>query len=417
MSKSIKPTFAEVLKTARDRLSMSQKDVAEALGVEAETVSRWERSISKPHEQSIIRKLRDYFGMTPEELGLTNSKHDKVLLPPTAELRNPYKGLEAFSEKDASDFFGRDQLIDKLIEELQTILARENEETEATRLLAVIGPSGSGKSSVVKAGLLPRLRAGELSCSSEWKYLPCIVPGKHPFNALAEALQSVLPNETCTALRGTLEHEDLLGLHTPATRIVGETGGKVVLVVDQFEELFTLTTSEQERKHFIDLLVMACTKQHGSLLLILTLRADFYGRLIDYQELSERVEKQHKIVPPMRMQELQAAIEKPAALPNVQLLFDEGLVSELLSEIQGQAGTLPLLQFTLTQLVETCSKHGRQLTRQAYNEMGGVKGALSQEASRIYDTLPTEKHQRLARALFLHLIDPVWQIRTRYAAE
>src|SRR3989442_4700394 len=175
-------------------------------------------------------------------------------------------------------------------------------------------------------------------------------------------------------------------------------------MTDQFEELFTQTLSEQERQRFIDLLVAAVTEPGGPLIVLLTLRADFYDRPMHYPQLSQLIEAHQKSILPMNPHELRAVIEQPAVLPDVQLLFEDNLVGDLLFEAQGQAGALPLLEFTLDQLFQL--RDGHWLTRQAYQQIGGVKGALARHAESTYGSLPSEEHRQLARALFLRLIEP-----------
>ncbi len=328
---------------------------------------------------------------------------DTLVLSPTFEPRNPYKGLRAFGYEDAHDFFGRERLVDALVDALEQHLARA-EQQAAARFLAVVGPSGSGKSSVVLAGLLPRLHLDELPGSSRWVYLPPMVPGKHPLEALAATLGHALPERSLLSIREDLEEESGRGLHVLATQQVTPTAPTVVLVVDQCEELFTQTTDEWERQHFIKLLVTASTEPGGPLLLILTLRGDFYDRPMYYPELGSLIEQQSKSVFPMNRQELQAAIEKPATLADVQVTFEEHVIGNLLAEVQEQPGALPLLQFVLEQLFE--QRQGHRFTLFAYHEMGGVKGALAKHAEDTYAALPSEEHRRLARVLFLRLLDP-----------
>ena len=320
------------------------------------------------------------------------------------EPRNPYKGLNAFRQEDCHDFFGRDTLIDKLTATLNTSLLAEQQRSQGSRLLAVVGPSGSGKSSVVMAGLLPRLQAGGLPGSESWTFLDPIVPGRHPIKSLARVLAEHLPERSLKAIREDLEDDSARGLHLLATSLVKRRGTRVVLLVDQFEELFTQTTSEEERRCFIDLLLTAITEPRGPLIVILTLRADFYDRPIQYPELAQFIQNHHQLVLPMDLTDLRAVIEHPAALPDVQLTFEGDLVGNLLFEVQGQVGALPLLQFTLDQLFQR--RNGQQLTLQAYDEIGRVKGALSQKGESTYAALPSEEHRQLARTLFLRLIDP-----------
>ncbi len=332
---------------------------------------------------------------TPEE---------PTLPVPPGEPRNPYKGLRAFTRDDAADFFGRDALIEELAGTIEGFLTAEKPAAPASRLLAVIGPSGSGKSSVVMAGLLTGLQKSALPGREAWIYLDPIEPGKRPLESLILAFAPRLPERSLLAIRHDLEDDSARGLHLLATQLVKRPGVKVVLMIDQFEELFTQTLSEQERQHFIDLLVAAVTEPHGPLIVLLTLRADFYDRPMHYLQLSQLIEAHHKSVLPMNPHELRAVIEQPAVLPDVQLLFEDNLVGDLLFEAQGQAGALPLLEFTLDQLFHL--RDGHWLTRKAYQQIGGVKGALAKHAESTYASLPSEEHRRLARALFLRLIDP-----------
>jgi len=320
------------------------------------------------------------------------------------ESRNPYKGLQAFRREDAQDFFGRESLIDKLTASLETSLLVDKQGSQNARILAVVGPSGSGKSSVVMAGLLPRLQAGGLPGSEKWIYLDPIVPGLHPVESLALAFAEKLPHRSLHTIRDDLEDESAEGLHLHAAVLAGRQGTKVMLVVDQFEELFTLTTSEEERQHFLALLLNAVTAARGPVVMILTLRADFFDRPMYYSELGQLIEEHHALVFAMDINALRAVIEQPAALPEVQLAFEDDLVGDLLFEMQGQSSALPLLQFTLDLLYQRRSGH--TLTLRAYHEIGGVKGALVKHAEAIYAALPSEEHRRLARALFVRLIDP-----------
>jgi hypothetical protein len=186
-------------------------------------------------------------------------------------------------------------------------------------------------------------------------------------------------------------------------QLVGSSSRKVVLFIDQFEEIFTLTTSEEERKRFLDLLVTAVTEPQGALLVLLTLRADFYDRPMQYPKLYDLLEAHHMAVLPMEREDLRRVIEGPARLPDVQLTFDEDLVGDLLSEVRDQGASLPLLQFTLNQLFER--RDGHRLTRLAYEEIGGVKGALVKHVEETYNSLPSEEHQKLAQTLFMRLIE------------
>ena len=392
-----------------------------------------------------------------------------VLSRSQQEPRNPYKGLDAFTAASSGDFFGRDKLIAELIEKVGIVAdipkgvaarfiapTRSHDTLETagaellphrevaarfialtgshyppgSRLLAIVGASGSGKSSVVMAGVLPRLQQGALLGSEHWVYLPPMKPGARPLEALAFTLADHLPGSSFKRLREDLEDDSTRGLHLLALQIVrtretldpsqtrgpsvtrdksgsyelGDTPPRVVLFIDQFEELFTLTSDEWERRQFIDLLITAIIDPKGSLVVILTLRADFYDRLGTYPELGQLVVGHQAIIWPMNVQDLRAVITRPAALPDVQLSFEGDLVGDLLFEMQGQPGALPLLQFTLAQLF--ARRDGYRLTQAAYQEIGGVRGALSQHAEQTYAALPSEEHRKLARTLFVRLIEP-----------
>ncbi len=319
--------------------------------------------------------------------------------PPAAgEPRNPYKGLRPFTGADAGDFFGRERLVGTLLAVLPAA------GSDAPRFLALVGASGSGKSSVVLAGLLPRLQAGALPGSAAWVYLPPITPGAQPLDALAQTLCAALSEPVdVLSTRGTLAEEPD-GLHRLARRLVTRPEQRVVLVLDQGEELFAAAVAEEERRCFVDLLVTAATAPGGPLLVVLTLRADFYDRPLRYPALGALLQAHDVAVLAPTAADLRQAIEGPAALPDVQVTFDEDLVGDLLFDLRGQAGALPLLQFTLDQLF--ARREGKRLSGAAYRALGGVRGALSRHAEATYAALPSEEHRTLVRALFLRLIDP-----------
>ncbi len=348
-------------------------------------------------QEQIMNELVECLGEKPAVI-------ETPLPEPTFEPRNPYKGLHAFTQHDALDFFGRDNLIEALTGSIKSMLIQECPACPEGRLLAIIGASGSGKSSVVMAGLLPRLRQGALPGGQQWIYLEPVIPGTRPLDALTLTLAPHFPGSSMKSLREDLEHESARGLHLLTARLTTMRDQRVVLFIDQFEELFTQTSSEEERRHFIDLLVTAATEPHGSVIVLITLRADFFDRPMDYPALYRLIEAHRQSVLPMELADLRAIIKQPAALPNVQLTFEGNLVGDLLFEVQSQAGALPLLQFTLDQLFQR--RQGHMLTLEAYQQIGGVRGALAKHAEAIFTSLPSWEHQRLAHALFMRLIDP-----------
>ncbi len=254
------------------------------------------------------------------------------------------------------------------------------------------------------AGLLPRLKEGTLPGSMRWVYLQPLIPGAHPVETLLLTLAPHFPQNSLTNIRADLIDDAMRGLYLLAMQLRTAADTKVVLLIDQFEELFTLTVSEQERQHFIHLLVNAVTEADSPLIVIITLRADFSDWPMYYPTLHQVIEAHRIPILPMSLDELRAVIEQPAALPDVQLRFENNLVGDLLFEVAGQVGALPLLAFTLDQLFQ--KRQGHLLTTQAYQDIGGVKGALTQQAEHTYLSLPSEEHRRLTKVLFLRLINP-----------
>src|SRR6266496_1632915 len=283
------------------------------------------------------------------------------------------------------------------------MLATERQDEASSRLLTVIGASGSGKSSVVMAGLLYQLQQGALPASRDWLYLDPMVPGKHPLEALTLTLSRHFPARSLASIAEDLQADSTRGLHLLMTSLVKRPDTKAVLFIDQFEELFTQPSSEDERRHFLAILISAITEPGGSVIALLTLRADFYDRPLRYPEIGRLIEARRVVMFALEMTDFREVIEQPARLPDVQLTFEADLVGDLLFDVQGQSGALPLLPFTLDQLFQR--RQGHLLTRKAYEELGGIKGALAQHAETTYLSLPSEDHRRLARALFLRLVD------------
>ena len=328
---------------------------------------------------------------------------EQMLVAPDFEPRNPYKGLQPFTRTDRGDFFGRETLIRGMISRLQDLLQPVSAGSLANRMLTIVGPSGSGKSSSVMAGLLPRLLEGAISGSESWTYPDPLLPGLHPLDALAQSIATCIPDERMQMVHDALDRPDGLGLHQLALSI-SRNGTRIVLLIDQLEELFSSDVAEVERQQFIKLLVTAATEPQGPVVVLLTLRADFYDRPFAYPDLGRLIQYNQCAVLPMEIEDLRAIIERPALLPDVRLVFEQDLVGDLLYEIRNQPGTLPLLEFTLSQLFE--HRRGHYLTCHAYQEIGGVRGALAKHAEATYASLPSDEHRQLARVLFTRLLQP-----------
>lgn len=306
---------------------------------------------------------------------------------PFQPTHNPYKGLRAFQETDINDFFGRDTLIERLLKRLSDL---------ETQFLAIIGPSGSGKSSVAKAGLIPRLRNGAIEQSERW-FVAEMLPSKNPLHDLATALLGIAiqsPDDLLEQLKA-----DEYGLHKIIDQILPNDDTELVLLIDQFEEVFTLVENQKDRIHFINSITNAVEASYSRLWVIVTLRADFYDRPLLYPRFSELIRQHTEVITPLTVEELEQVIIKPAEQVGVQL--DPALVAAIISDVNEQPGALPLLQYTLTELFE--QREQNILTLEAYQTNGSVFGALANRAEEIYNNLdPTQK--QFTRQLFLRLV-------------
>jgi WD40 repeat protein/serine/threonine protein kinase len=305
------------------------------------------------------------------------------------EPENPYKGLRAFQESDAGDFFGRKALVDRLLKRL-------SETDENVRFLAVVGPSGSGKSSAVKAGLIPLIRHGGVQDSRDW-FIAQMTPGTQPFIELEAALLRVAVNPPPTLVEQLRDSDK--GLFQVVNQLLPVDDGDLLLVIDQFEEIFTLTTDEAERARFLNSLLAAVSDENSRLRIVVTLRADFYDRPLLYPDFGDLIRKRTEIVLPLSATEIEQAITGPAE--RIGMRFEPGLVSGIVGDVNQQPGGLPLLQFALTELFER--RDGFTLTQSAYTESGGVLGSLARRADEVYDQLDTAG-QESARQLFLRLV-------------
>lgn len=312
----------------------------------------------------------------------------------------PYKGLEYFGEKDADKFYGREALTAKLVGKLR--LSRF--------LPVIIGASGSGKSSVVRAGLLPALSRGEQLAdgtfppegSGAWMTFT-LTPGVKPLDALAAVLTR--DEESATATTTLIDDLaiDKRALHLRSLKLLSRRpeAQRTLIVVDQFEEIFTLTKDESERKAFINALLYASTEvADGPTIIIIVFRADFYAYCAQYANLREAVATRQEFVGPMNRDELRRAIEAPAQTNGWDI--EPGLVDLILKEMGDEPGALPLMQHAL---LETWKRRrGRTLTLRGYNDAGGIRGAIAKTAEAIYQALPAEQ-QMIARRIFLKLVE------------
>jgi DNA-binding SARP family transcriptional activator/ABC-type glycerol-3-phosphate transport system substrate-binding protein len=294
---------------------------------------------------------------------------DTSAQPVSTDLPNPYKGLHAFAEVDAADFFGRERLVGRL-------LARLGSTGTAGRFVAVVGPSGSGKSSAVCAGLLPAIRASALAGSSSW-FVVQMTPGRHPYEELAAALRSIAVDPPANLLERL--GDGVAGLTRATRSVLPEDHAQLLLVIDQFEEIFTLTEPATCRL-FLDALAEAVEDRQSRLRVVVTLRADFYDRPLRHRDLGRLLRHGTELVTVMSPEELRRAIEGPAE--RVAVSFEPGLVAQMVADVADHPAALPLLQYALTELFER--RRGRTIELSSYQDLGGAAGALVHRAEDVY---------------------------------
>ena len=310
----------------------------------------------------------------------------------------PYKGLQYFDQADANLFFGRELLTAKLVAHLAP--------SRGDRFLAVVGASGSGKSSIVRAGLIPALKRGQPLAdgalppagSTEWPVY-VITPTAHPLEALAVSLTRDSESVTLVAILMDDLARDPRSLHLYARRLLSHPSSFLLLVVDQFEELFTLCQSQAERQAFVDNL-MAAVETDGPTVVVISLRADFYAHCGQFAPLREMLEKRQVYIGPMSAEELRQAMTEPAQRAG--WAFEQGLVEFLLQEVGDEPGALPLLSHALLETWQR--RRGHTLTFGGYSESGGVRGAIAQTADQVLQGLEPEQ-QAIARNIFLRLTE------------
>ena len=328
---------------------------------------------------------------TPDELliaiAATEPGRNATFARADVAIENPYKGLRPFQEADAQDFFGREALVDQLVAALVG--------PTSTRFVAVVGPSGCGKSSVVRAGLIPAVRTDAVQGTAGW-FVATMVPGKYPFEELEAALLRIAGDPQPGL--GNLLTSDATGLRRALKQLMPPGEGELVLVVDQLEELFTMT-DQATRSLLIDSVVNAVTDPRSRLRVVATLRADFFDRPLHHPELGRMVDEGLVNVIPLNPTELQQAITRPANRIGVDV--DSDLVGRMIADVAERPGALPLLQYVLTELFD--ARDARRMTLDAYEAIGGINGALGGRAEEVFVSL-TQPAREAARQLFLRLV-------------
>ena len=334
-------------------------------------------------------------GYTAEQVNTLIAQITTQFQPKPFDGRCPYLGLDAFSEDDADRFFGREKLVAELVARVKD-----------ARHIIIAGPSGSGKSSLVRAGLMHALRQGALPGSERWLY-DSLKPGRTPMEELARVTASLAGSlEAGNDIR-TKGMKDATILHQWAEiALKDQRERRAVILIDQFEEIFTQVSAEREaeRVAFLNLLAHAATVANGRVIVLFTIRSDFVSNCATYPQLNALLNQQFFQVGAMQPDELVSAIARPAL--QVGLRIDPDLIAQIMNDMQDEPGALPLMQFALKDLFDAEQAKGGviALTLAEYLARGGLRKALERHADFEFATLsPTE--QQLARAIFSGLIE------------
>ncbi len=311
-----------------------------------------------------------------------------------SEDESPYPGLAAFQERDAARFFGRTRDIQNLVKRMDT-----------QPLVGVVSPSGCGKSSFIRAGVVPALKAS----GQDWEVL-VTRPGRDPFAGLASILQSLL-HTTSRDLEGKMtEHSQLIArlreepgyLGTLLRSRARQKRGRLLLFVDQFEELYTLVDSSEERQRYTDCLTGVADDSSTPLRVVLSMRSDFLDRTSENRKFSELLTSALLLLPPMDRDSLRSALVEPLDLHGYRFESDE-IVNDMLREVDNAPGALPLLQFAASKLWDSRDRKSKQLTVASYEELGGLAGALTTHADAVVARLSSEQTQ-IAKSVFQRLV-------------
>ncbi|MCC6611963.1 MAG: hypothetical protein IT320_00715 [Anaerolineae bacterium] len=376
--KEILPLLAE---------GLSNREIADRLMIGYTTVKWYNQQIYDKLGLDGSHRKRRWAVHCAQKLGLLPNGHNsETALVLVGD--NPYKGLDAFQTEDAHLFFGREAFVDQLLEQLQI-----NRSTH--RFLAVVGPSGSGKSSIVRAGLIPAIQSNRLPGSKDW-VVATMFPGVNPFFELEAALHTVAQKQQSELLE--IFQRDANGLARVSTMILPE-GQPLLIIIDQFEELFTLVEHPEIARRFMDLIYAAVTDPRSKVHVIITLRADFLDRPLMYPDISWLIEEQHALVGPLKPDEMERAVLLPAQQANVTI--EPAVIAKILAEAHEQPGVLPLLQFALTELFD--NRVVNTISLKTYEEIGGLRQTLTRQADKVLASLDADQ-QSIVRQLMLRLI-------------
>jgi WD40 repeat protein/transcriptional regulator with XRE-family HTH domain len=429
----VEASFGHWLQRRRKALDLTQEELAQRVGCAAETLRKIEADARRPSRQ-IAERLAEALQIPEADRALfIKAARSELavdrLTPPTQDIsqvalvpartasseavsflftqitpafqtksfdgRCPYKGLDVFEEEDADLFFGRERLVEELVRRVET-----------SRAMFVIGPSGSGKSSLMRAGLIHALKQGAIESlhSERWLY-ETLNPGRDPMAELARVISS---------LAGTTRAGEELRESAPTDPgILGQwceialkegRQKRVILFIDQFEEIFTQLNDEEERVTFLNSLIQAATTEDGRVIVLFAMRSDFVMNCATYPKLNALFNRQSIQIGAMEPDELANAIAQPAL--RVGLRIDRELVKEIIEDMEGEPGALPLMQFALKDQFDSQQGKGGgiDLTLDDYRQHGGLHRSLGRHADDSFARLQADE-QELARSIFSGLIE------------
>ncbi len=386
-------TFGDLLRFLRRYAGITQMELAIAVGYSDAQISRLEQNLRLPDLPTIEARFIPALYLEHEP------KAAARLLELAANVRRedvpglglcPYKGLNYFDEADADLFVGREALTARLTDRLfsPTLGGAADE----MRFLAVVGASGSGKSSLVRAGLVPALRWNK--SSAHWD-IHLLTPTAHPLENLASSLTGENDSVTATAtLMDDLMRDSRSLQIFEKRKLKSANNDRLLLIIDQFEELFTLCRSEEEKSAFIGNLLTAVSEVNGPVIVLITLRADFYAHCSNYIQLREALAKNQEYIGGMND-------EEPARRGRWE--FEPGLVDLLLHDVGHEPGALPLLSHALLETWQR--RRGRMMTLSGYTSSGGVRGAIAETAEAVFTDQFTPEQKEIARRIFLRLTE------------
>lgn len=344
------------------------------------------------HPTARYATARDFFMELQAVLTGADLEETQEIKGLGVQVSNPYKGLWPFEEADTSDFFGREAVVDRL-------LARLNDIHDYNHFLALVGAVGVGKSSILNAGLIPALRNQHSATSKNW-YIAQMMPNTDPLRQLHYALLALAQDTEPGHIDGQLAHENI-SLQAIVDDLLPDDGAPVLLVIDQFEEVFYDTVDDAQRVRFLELVRQVALNKKGRIWVLIALRADFTSRILQTPGYGDLMQQRTEFVLLMAPHELEAAIIGPAQ--RIGLEVDRDLQKVAMANVRGETDALSLLQFAL---LETYATHSNQhLTLAGYMSRGGALKALSQRCEEIHKALDADGQETL-RILLTQLAAP-----------